>query len=51
MKILIEYYLPNQSHLFSEPQRIIANNGKEYNALVKKIKKLGYEIAGVSRVR
>lgn len=48
---VMEYYLPNQSRLFSEPQRITANT---YDILLEKVaiaQKFGYDIVAVTEVR
>lgn len=48
---VMEYYLPNQSHLFSEPMRAVVEG---YNTLLEKVaiaQKNGYDIIAVSEVQ
>lgn len=49
MRYLVEYWLHNQSRLFSEPQRVIVEK-TEVDQMVEKIKNLGYEINEVREV-
>lgn len=47
---VMEYYLPNQSHLFSEPQRVVIEG---YDKLIEKVaiaQKHGYDIIAVCEV-
>ena len=48
---VMEYYLPNQSHLFSEPMRFAAHT---YEILLEKVaiaQRFGYDIIAVTEVR
>ena len=49
-KIRIEYYLPNQSQLFSEPFAVETNNGKEYERIVNIIHEKNYKVVSVKHV-
>lgn len=48
MKYIIEYYLPNQSHLFSAPQRAYLPD--EWKEAVETAKKCGYDVIAVYEV-
>ena len=49
-KIRIEYYLPNQSQLFSEPFAVETDNGKEYERIVNIIHEKNYKVVSVKHV-
>lgn len=50
MKYMIEYYLPNQSHLFSAPQRVGFETKKELDAALATAQKYEYDVIGVYEV-
>lgn len=50
MKYIIEYYLPNQSSLFSAPQRAGFDTKKGLDAAIATAHKYGYNIIGVYEV-
>lgn len=47
---VIEYYLPNQSHLFSEPQRAGCTSKKDLAKKVAIAEAHGYDLIGVYEV-
>lgn len=50
MKYIIEYYLPNQSHLFSAPQRAYLPGEDACMEAVETAKKCGYDVIAVYEV-
>ena len=49
-KIRVEYYLPNQSELFSYPKVVETDDGKEYERIVNIIHEKGYKVVSVKHV-
>lgn len=50
MKYVIEYYLPNQSHLFSAPQCVGFETKKELDAALATARKYEYDVIAVYEV-
>lgn len=48
---LVEYYLPNQSRLFSDPQRYVAKGEAELERVLSVAKNNGYDVIAVSKLR
>lgn len=48
--LIMFYYLPNQSELFSDPQVFQTSDGKEWERAVNIAHEKGYKIVKVERV-
>lgn len=51
MKYIIEYYLPNQSTLFSDPQCVGFESKKDLDAALATAQKYEYNVIGVYEVQ
>ena len=49
-KFAIEYYLPNQSRLFSSPQRVCVTGESELRRVLKVAAEHGYDVLNVYEI-
>ena len=51
MKYLIEYCLPNQSHLFSDPMRYEAKDGYDLSRVLSIAEQSNYDVIAVYEIK
>lgn len=51
MEYIVEYYLPDQSHLFSSPMRYFANDKHDLSRVLSKAEQSNYDVIGVYEVQ